>query len=363
MSKQITKVVVTGGPCAGKSTAMSWIQETFTKKGYHVLFVPETATELITGGVAPWDFANAVDFQRTLMELQRWKEQSFGAAARKMDDERVLIVCDRALLDNKAYMTPEVFAEVLRQLNADEFAMRDSYDAVFHLVTAAKGAEQFYTLSNNKARYESVADAVDIDDKIMASWTGHPHLRVIDNTTEFAEKMIRLIAEISSFLGEPGPYEVKRKFLIQYPDEAYLESLPNCSKVEIIQTYLKSNDGSEVRIRQRGQHGHYIYTKTIKRKVAPKKRIETETRLTQDEYLNLLIDADTTLRQIRKTRYCLTMRHHCFEIDVYGFWPEQAIMCVELHDENEEIEIPAFVNVIREVTGDDNYTNFAMAHR
>ncbi len=363
MSKQITKIVITGGPCAGKSTAMSWIQETFTKKGYHVLFVPETATELITGGVAPWDFTNPVDFQRTLMELQRWKEHSFEAAAQKMDDERILIVCDRALLDNKAYMTPEVFAEVMHQLQADELTMRDSYDAVFHLVTAAKGAEQFYTLSNNKARYESVEDATAIDDRIMASWTGHPHLRVIDNTTDFSVKMIRLISEISTFMGEPAPYRIKRKFLIEYPDLEYLESLPNCSKVEIIQTYLQSADGAEVRIRQRGHKGHYIYTKTIKRKIAPKKRIETETRLTQDEYLNLLIEADTALRQIRKTRYCLTNRHHCFDIDIYGFWDDKALMIIELHDENEEIDFPPFIKIIKEVTGDDMYTNYVMARR
>ena len=44
--KKITKIVITGGPCAGKSTAMSYIQNEFTKKGYAVLFVPETATEL-----------------------------------------------------------------------------------------------------------------------------------------------------------------------------------------------------------------------------------------------------------------------------------------------------------------------------
>ena len=51
---EISKIVITGGPCAGKSTAMSWIQNAFTQKGYRVLFVPETATELINGGIAPW---------------------------------------------------------------------------------------------------------------------------------------------------------------------------------------------------------------------------------------------------------------------------------------------------------------------
>ena len=49
----IVRIVITGGPCAGKTTAMSWIQNAFTKLGYRVLFIPETATELISGGVAP----------------------------------------------------------------------------------------------------------------------------------------------------------------------------------------------------------------------------------------------------------------------------------------------------------------------
>lgn len=50
---EITKIVITGGPCAGKTTDMSWVQNNFTAMGYAVLFVPETATERITGGVAP----------------------------------------------------------------------------------------------------------------------------------------------------------------------------------------------------------------------------------------------------------------------------------------------------------------------
>lgn len=42
----IQKIVLTGGPCAGKSTAMSWIQNSFTERGYKVLIVPETATDI-----------------------------------------------------------------------------------------------------------------------------------------------------------------------------------------------------------------------------------------------------------------------------------------------------------------------------
>jgi thymidylate kinase len=62
--KKIVKIVITGGPCAGKTTAMSWITNTFTKQGYAVLFIPETATGLITSGVAPWTCDTALDYQR-----------------------------------------------------------------------------------------------------------------------------------------------------------------------------------------------------------------------------------------------------------------------------------------------------------
>ena len=69
--KQITKIVVTGGPCAGKTTALSWIQNAFTKMDYAVLFVDETATQLITGGAAPWLAASNRDYQWQLIQLQQ----------------------------------------------------------------------------------------------------------------------------------------------------------------------------------------------------------------------------------------------------------------------------------------------------
>ena len=249
---QITKIVITGGPCAGKSTAMSWIQNAFTQMGYAVLFVPETATELITGGVAPWTCGSNCEYQKCQLRLQLDKEKVFEQGARTMKAEKVLIVCDRGALDNKAYMNDEEFAQVLAYLGISEVALRDNYDAVFHLVTAAKGAEEFYTTANNAARTETVAEASALDDKLISAWTGHPHLRVIDNTSNFENKMKRLIGEIRSFLGEPEPYEIERKFLIEYPDIHWLESIPNCKRVEIIQTYLKADEGEEVRVRQRG---------------------------------------------------------------------------------------------------------------
>lgn len=360
-SKIITKIVITGGPCAGKSTAMSWIQNEFTQIGYSVLFVPETATELITGGVAPWVCGTNAEYQKCQLELQIAKERVFEQAARAVKSDKILIVCDRGALDNKAYMDDAEFAEVLRCVGSNEIELRDKYDAVFHLVTAAKGAQEFYTTANNAARTETVEEAAALDDKLISAWTGHPHLRVIDNTTSFEEKMKRLIAEIAAFLGEPEPYEIERKFLIEYPDIRWLEGNPACRRIEIIQTYLKSSDGEEVRIRQRGADGHYIYFQTKKRRISAVKRVEVERRLSQEEYLRLLMEADTSKRQIRKTRYCLTYKNQYFEIDVYPFWNDKAIAEIELRDENAKIVFPKQIKVIREVTDDEAFKNASLA--
>lgn len=358
---EINKIVITGGPCGGKSTALSRIQNVFGKAGYTVLFVPETATELISGGVAPWTCGTNADYQKCQLKLQLEKEKVFETAAATMDSQKILIVCDRGTLDNKAYMTSAEFDSALAYIGTNEIELRDRYDAVFHLVTAAKGAAEFYTNANNTARTETPEQAAALDDKIISAWTGHPHFRVIDNGCSFEEKLKKLIAEISSFLGVPEPYEIERKFLIEYPDIALLENDPSCQRVEIIQTYLKSADNEEVRVRQRGADGHYIYFKTAKKKISDIKRVEIEERLTQSEYLTLLMDADTTRRQIRKTRYCLTYKSQYFEIDVYPFWQDKAIVEIELSDENAQIVFPESLKVIKEVTDDENYKNASLA--
>ncbi len=356
----IKKIVLTGGPCAGKTTAFNWIQNNFPKQGYKVLFVSESATELITSGIVPWETASNLDFQQTIIKMQMEKEKIFEEIARKLPFEKILIVCDRGVMDNKAYMSKRDFNYLLKSLGVTETSLKDSYDAVFHLVTAAKGAKEFYNL-DNPARTETIEDAIKLDNALINAWTGHPHLRVIDNSSDFEEKMKRLMREISGVLGEPNPYEIERKFLIEKPDIEFLESLPNCEKVQIYQTYLKSKDNEEVRIRQRGSNGSFTYSKTRKINISGIKRIEIETRLTQEEYLSELLNADPSKGQIIKDRYCLCYETQYFEIDIYPFWEKEAICEIELMSEDEKIKFPDFLNVIDEVTDNLDYRNSSIA--
>lgn len=197
---EMTKIVITGGPCAGKSEAMKWVKSTFSEKGYTALFIPETATELITGGVAPWTCGTNLDYQILQCQLQMEKERIFKQAALTMKQDKFLIVCDRGLLDNKAYMTDKEYEKVLETLNTTEEDILSSYDAIFHMVTAAKGLEQFYTLENNEARIETAQEAAILDDKILDCWKNHPNLKIINNAFDFDSKMQNLVDEITNFL-------------------------------------------------------------------------------------------------------------------------------------------------------------------
>lgn len=360
---QMHKVVITGGPCAGKTTAMSWIQNHFRRMGYTVLFVPETATELISGGVAPWTCGTNLDYQKCQVKLQLVKEQLFEQAARTMPAEKVLIVCDRGFMDNRAYMNDEEFEEALASVGGSVAELRDQYDAVFHLVTAAKGAEEFYTTENNSARIETVEQAIALDDKLISAWTGHPHFRVIDNSTDFEDKLKRLINEMILFLGEPEKVEMLRRYLIDYPDLEWLENDPYARRIDILQTYIRAPEGEEYRVRRSGEKGHFTYYETVKTKFEGISDVRLERRLTEEQYRDLLREADPKLRPIAKTRYYLTYDRQYFQLDIYPFWKDKAILEIVISDENAEVRFPPQLHVVKEITGDVSYKNITLAAR
>ena len=73
------------------------------------------------------------------------------------------------------------------------------------------------------------------------------------------------------------------------------------------------------------------------------------------------MEADNSLHAIHKTRYCLVDNNQYFEIDIYPEWDNQAIMEIELSKEEQEIQIPKFIKIIKEVTDDESYKNYKMA--
>ena len=340
---RIFKIALTGGPCAGRIAALRRVRQEAEARGYAVLLVPNAEAELAAGGVSP-ESCDAVAFQGRRMQLQRDMERAFERAAEELSAEKVLIACDQGMPDSRASLSAAEFAHILKKMDLSEVEQRDGYDAVFHLCSVDKGAV-------------TPGQACAPDDGLIAAWTGHPHLRVIEGGSD------RLIREIFAFLGDPEPLEIERKFLIPYPDLAALERLPNCRRVEIVQTYLQSEEGVQRRVRQRGCDGHYIYTLTEKRHLTPMRRVEVERRLSEAEYRQWLGQADPAAHPLRKARYCLAENGQYFEIDVYPQWSDRAVVEIELLDEDEPIRFPAWMEIVREVTGEAEYSNSALARR
>ena len=47
----VKRIVFTGGPCAGKTTLIEKTEEYLKEKGYKVIVVQETATQLLKSGI------------------------------------------------------------------------------------------------------------------------------------------------------------------------------------------------------------------------------------------------------------------------------------------------------------------------
>lgn len=355
----ITKIVLTGGPCAGKTTALARIVEHFSNLGFQVLTVPEAATLFSQSGIdfLTDDKSLFLECERQLMEFQIELEDRYERIAEHYN-RPVLIVCDRGTMDLRAYLKNEMWESILDSIGKNVVELRDArYAAVIHMATAAKGAERFYTLANNAARSESPELARDIDDRLMRAWTGHPHLRVVGNDCTFEEKINRVLNEVSHVLGVPQPIEIERKYLVDVEGE-----VPNGNVSEIRQTYLKPVNGLERRLRMRGENGHNIYFLTTKKRLAADRSYEYERRITENRYFELLQEANPEKRTIVKHRCCFLWKDQYFELDKF-IEPrlEHRLLEIEDVESHNDVKMPPFVNVIKDVTGDPAYSNSNIA--
>jgi len=126
--------------------------------GYQVYTVPEVPTMFAVGGVDYLTKNQSLFYQaeKSTLQLQLEIEDQFAAIASE-SEKPVLLVCDRGTMDISVYLTPETWQAITQEVDIPIDKLRDSrYDAVLHLVTAADGAAEFYTTSNNEARTEGV---------------------------------------------------------------------------------------------------------------------------------------------------------------------------------------------------------------
>ena len=208
----IKKIVLTGGPCAGKTTVLSILEKELKEKGYKVFIVNESATELINGGITPHeDGLGMYNFQKLILAYQYQKEEIYNRAVLDTSEEDIIIIYDRGILDNRAYITDFEFSGILNELSnfigrkIDEFDLLSRYDMIIHLETSAYS--RGYSLENNKARYESLEEAILLDRRIVNSWSMHDNFHIVKSTDCFDEKIDVVKDLVYKCIGDNATYK------------------------------------------------------------------------------------------------------------------------------------------------------------
>jgi predicted ATPase len=190
------KVVITGGPCAGKTTLMGLLASSLTACGREVVLVNECATELLAQGITPDSCGSVLGFQRHVFDLQLQKEEQLA----RLHGTTVALL-DRGLMDNAGYLPDDELDMLLAERGLTRGDAYARYDAVVHLVTAAIGAEEFFSHETNEHRLEGVEEAVRVDQALQRGWSGHPNLRIVENGGTFEDKLGRAISAVLDVLG------------------------------------------------------------------------------------------------------------------------------------------------------------------
>lgn len=363
---KIFKIAIVGGPCGGKTQGIPTVAKFLEAKGWQIYTVPETATLLSGNGIelgSP-NPAMKLAVQGAIVKLQMALEDGMMAAA-AASGKNCIVLCDRGLMDSKVYTPPNDWLPHVERHDLSELTIRHRYDAVFHMVSAAVGAPEHYN-HDNPERWEDLEQAAINDRKTQEAWIGHPHLRIIDNSTGFEEKLVRLCKAVESFVA-PDHKEIERRFLIEPDSIKSFElnrTLLSAVTLEISQAYLKTDDGTVARWRMIGEAGHnkIVYTRTIKFPKIGASCTEIEKQLTSDEFNELKLTVDPTRSIVTKRRHCFLWHGKQFELDEFmSPVKDMLILEIELDSESEEFNIPPFLAVIKEVTTDPTFSNWNIA--
>mmetsp|Transcript_28248 Transcript_28248/g.36506 ORF Transcript_28248/g.36506 Transcript_28248/m.36506 type:complete len:539 (+) Transcript_28248:79-1695(+) len=408
----VYKFVLTGGPCAGKTTALSKLSECLRNFGFSVYTVPEAATILFSNGIPFSDLGveyNTFAFQWSLISLQMSLEENFERMARATNRPSVLI-CDRGLMDGAAYIPAFWWNRILEGKGLSTVHIREGrYDAIFHLVTAADGAESYYTTANNEARTETPEQAREMDQKTQTCWLGHPHHHVFDNSTDFKGKIQRLLNCAGKLVGLPTLTGTTKKFLLSkvpimenFPvayqefevEKIYLRAIEAKQFEKKSMEFLSINvDGSPALsptqrdekgtspsklyrdfslestakrkesshrpvdysfVRKRKQNGLSVYQLTIVKRGNDGKRTEVKRMVTEREFKSLVaLDADPDRLRLKQKRYSFLWKTQSFQVHVFTH-PIDNIAVLHCQAETDEIVIPPFLSVKETIDDDDS---------
>ena len=156
--------------------------------------------------------------------------------------------------------------------------------------------------------------------------------------------------------------EIEKKYVIKKPDLCDMARQSGYNTIEITQIYLASATGITHRVRASVSAAGTRYYETKKVRIDKMSAYEDEREISEEEYLSLKEGIKAGTRPIKKVRHVFSYLGQTFEIDIYPEWHNTCIMETELKSRDTQVAMPEFIEIISDVTGMREYSNYSMAH-
>lgn len=186
------KIVLTGGPGGGKTTALDLFRREL-KNG--VSISPEAATILFENGYKRSNDPDQLKkTQLAIYQLQKTLEEIFASNL-----ETEVLLCDRGSLDGLAYW-PEDNESFFKAIGSNLETEINRYDAVIFFESGACSGSDLK--SNNPFRKETTSEAKSLDHKLKEIWSQHPNFHFIGSNESFISKVIAGLESIKNQISQ-----------------------------------------------------------------------------------------------------------------------------------------------------------------
>lgn len=348
---KIIKIVLTGGPCAGKTTALDSIKKYLQENNIDAILVSETATELIKGIQKPLGESTTYDFQSLVLRKQLSKEgiaEDYIKTILKPTGKCVIIY-DRGILDNKAYLNNRGdINKLLKKHNLTEIEVLDSYDLVLDLLSLATCKRDAYNFSNI-ARMENVADAAKVDKKTSLAWIAHRNLKIIDSSVSLEEETELIIDYIKEAIEGNQTKYIKRFIVDDNLSNYKIYNDTNSEMLYITDYFIEGIDNSYNYVISKRQHNNDIsYVYSIYNVEGKKRNIIYDKLITKEECFELLTNNKIIKKEVKKEINFFDNRQKY----ILKFYGDYTILEMEESKQKKEFIIPSNLVITGELGND-----------
>ncbi len=197
LDNQIRRIVLTGGPGAGKTVVARQI---VAARPDRYALVPEAATQVYEELQTRWDrldLQGRREVQRKIYRLQLEQESKI-----LLDHPEKILLLDRGTIDGAAYW-PEGPDAYWSDLDTSLAAELRRYDAIIWMQTSA-ALGLYDGDASNACRFEHPEAAIESGLRLKQLWGLHPRLHSVSAYPHFSDKVEAVSAQLAAFIAHPN---------------------------------------------------------------------------------------------------------------------------------------------------------------